>query len=363
MSNHLKEASVPQEIIDELEKLSANYDVTMHGKQGGNGYIFSATNKVLKSAVIIKFYYWGGQNSLHAEPQTLISLKSEYILQIFDAGICGKEWAYFVTPYCEEGDLDAFLTQSNSFSNLDALDKCANVLTGLAVLHGRRLLHRDLKPANIYVHKGCAIIGDFGSIAKLPVGNVTIPASKHAVVYRPPESVSTNEYGFSGDIYQCGLVLYQLLGGALPYDEIFWLNKAQKARYEKLCYPDSTLFADDCLRERIVRGRLTDFSTVNAWAPDALVKIARRACSVKPSSRFGSAADFVAKLSEARSTIHNWKWIGSDLVLPGATSYCVRKEGAKFRAFKRKESLEWRADNTVNGSDFRNLIREIESKL
>lgn len=229
MTDRLKEALVPKEISEELQKLSANYDVKTHGKQGGNGYIFAATNKVLKSEVIIKFYYWGGQNSLHAEPQTLISLKSPYILQIFDAGICGNEWAYFVTPHCEEGDLDAFLTR-NSFSNLDALDKCANLLTGLADLHGRRLLHRDLKPANIYVHNGSAIIGDFGSIAKLPDGHVAVPASKHAVVYRPPEAVSSNEYGFSGDIYQCGLVLYQLLGGALPYDEIFWLNKSQKAK-------------------------------------------------------------------------------------------------------------------------------------
>lgn len=123
------------------------------------------------------------------------------------------------------------------------------------------------------------------------------------------------------------------------------------------------MFADDCLCERIARGKLTDFNTVNAWAPDALVKIARKACSVKPGSRFGSAAEFVAKLSEARSNVHDWQWVGSDLMLPGATSYCVRKKGAEFRAFKRKGSVEWRADNTVNGSDLRELIREIELKL
>ncbi|MCK1626554.1 protein kinase [Bradyrhizobium sp. 160] len=293
-----------------------------------------------------------------------MSLQSPYVLQVLEAGYAGNEWAYFVTPHCAEGDLDNLL-QANQTSNLAALDKCSNILMGLAELHGRRLLHRDIKPENVYLHNEKAIIGDFGSIAKLPEGNDAVVASKHAVLYRPPESVVSNTYGFGGDIYQCGVVLYQLLGGALPYDEINWLNKTQKLKYQKLPYPDSTLYADDCIRERIAKGRLLDFSTINAWAPDGLVKIARRACSRDPKARFSSVAEFLARLSETRAFVHDWKRTSEDeLMVEGSTSYLIKRVGQQYRILKRKSSSEWRSDNTITGgSDLKKIVRDIEAKL
>ncbi|WP_256468182.1 protein kinase [Bradyrhizobium sp. 160] len=306
----------------------------------------------------------GRTKKLHAEPQALMSLQSPYVLQVLEAGYAGNEWAYFVTPHCAEGDLDNLL-QANQTSNLAALDKCSNILMGLAELHGRRLLHRDIKPENVYLHNEKAIIGDFGSIAKLPEGNDAVVASKHAVLYRPPESVVSNTYGFGGDIYQCGVVLYQLLGGALPYDEINWLNKTQKLKYQKLPYPDSTLYADDCIRERIAKGRLLDFSTINAWAPDGLVKIARRACSRDPKARFSSVAEFLARLSETRAFVHDWKRTSEDeLMVEGSTSYLIKRVGQQYRILKRKSSSEWRSDNTITGgSDLKKIVRDIEAKL
>ncbi|TAI61850.1 hypothetical protein CWO89_32910 [Bradyrhizobium sp. Leo170] len=180
----LEDPAAPEEINAELQNLASKYEIKVHNRQGGNGHIFSAINRILQSEVIIKFYYWGGLKKLHAEPQALMSLQSPYVLQILDAGFAGNEWAYFVTPHCAEGDLDTFL-QANRTSNLAALDKCANILMGLAELHGQRLVHRDIKPANIYLHNETAIIGDFGSIAKLPEGNDAVVGSKHAVLYLP----------------------------------------------------------------------------------------------------------------------------------------------------------------------------------
>ena len=179
-----------------------------------------------------------GDLKFHAEPRTLLNLKSPYILQVLDADVVYEEWAYFVTPYCAEGNLDKLLEQE-FLPNIAAVHLTSNILQALSV-HAERLIHRDLKPGNVYLHEQTAIIGDFGSVASLPRDETSVAASQHSVLYRPPESIKTNEYTMFGDIYQNGVILYQLLGGRLPYNEVEWLNKKQREEYNKLNYPENT---------------------------------------------------------------------------------------------------------------------------
>ena len=110
-------------------------------------------------------------------------------------------------------------------SNRTALEYSYQILSGLSCLHSERFLHRDLKPSNIYLTEGnIAVIGDFGSVKKLPDGEQSISASSHSILYRSPESINLKKYGISGDIYQVGVILYQLLGGILHYDGMAWLS-------------------------------------------------------------------------------------------------------------------------------------------
>jgi serine/threonine protein kinase len=251
--------SAPEAIKAKLKVLSRDIEFSREVTKGGNGYLYFGQNKILNTKVAVKFYYWGGDARFHAEPSALARLTGDNILPIHNAGLLDGEWAYFVTPYCRNGDLDDLLDRSD-IGNKEAIDRTCQLLSGVGVLHEHRYVHRDLKPANIYVGENSqSIIGDFGSIKHVPEGQTSIPASSHAVLYRPPESVESNAYGFEGDIYQCGLVLFQLLGGRLPYDETSWLNRTERKTYNGLPNDaDRSIYADQWAVSN---------STCNTW-PD-----------------------------------------------------------------------------------------------
>jgi serine/threonine protein kinase len=353
-------SNIPESISETLERLSDKFTIEMLDEQGANGYVFKATNNVLGSNVVIKFYYWGSEDKFHVEPKTLLQLDSPYILKVLDADVVDDEWAYFVTPFCSEGNLDKRLG-SNFISNVEAVNRASDILQGLSALHAERLIHRDLKLGNVYLHDNRAIIGDFGSVASLPKDKSSVAASQHSVLYRPPESVETNEYTAIGDIYQTGVILYQLLGGPLPYNEVEWLNKQQREQYNQLPYPENTVFADQCLMDRITRDRLLDFGGMPPWTCDRVKRIARKAAHSDPSRRYSSAAEFLAKLAESLPSVRDWHMQDGCLTLTGSTCYRIIKDNSVFRVQKRKTSPDWRNDNTLTATEnLRELILEIE---
>ncbi len=233
-SLYISSVSAPPEVKATLQNLSKNIHFTKEDTKAANGYVFFGTNRITNKPVAVKFYYWGGKIEFHAEPKQLASIESEFVLSIHDAGLIDGNWAYFQTAACTNGDLDDILEQT-SIGNIEAIDFTYQVLDGLSHLHAKRFLHRDLKPSNIYVTEyNKAVIGDFGSVKRIPEGRSEIPASSHTLLYRPPETISGNVYGVTGDIYQAGIVLYQLLGGHLPYDGMAWLSKKELLQFRAL---------------------------------------------------------------------------------------------------------------------------------
>ena len=235
---------------------------------------------------------------------------------------------------------------------------------GVGALHEQRYLHRDLKPANIYVgDDNRAIIGDFGSIKQLPEGLDTIPSSSHAVLYRPPESVETNLYGFLGDIYQCGIVLYQLLGGHLPYDEVSWLSKSERKHYNQLDKDvDKSIYADQCVKTKIRNGKILDLASLPPWVPDNLRRTIRKATNLNPEKRFPSASAFHVHLNNLQATIPDWLVEEGFPTLRASTSYRVCESAQDIVVLKRKGAGQWRKDNSIDASTFQEAIEQVNDK-
>jgi hypothetical protein len=128
-----------------------------------------------------------------------------------------------------------------------------------------------------------------------------------------------------------------------------------------MSYPDNTIFADDCLKALIAKGRLLVPSTVDCWAARELVSAFKKATKTNPANRFASAAEFLAKLAGSRPHISDWS-LGLDkkLILVGSTQYRVCTE--TLQVHKRRASAEWRIDNSCSGSDLAEIIRTIESR-
>jgi eukaryotic-like serine/threonine-protein kinase len=363
MSLFLDGVNACDEIKAQLKLLAKDINFTRESNKGNNGHLFFGNNRILNREVAVKFYYWGGQRKYHAEPHILAGMRSANILVVHNAGLIDGKWAYFVTPYCTNGDMDDLLSQTQ-VGNLTAIDLTCGLLSGLGELHQNRFLHRDLKPANIYIDDNKrAIIGDFGSIRFLPEGEDNIPASGHAILYRPPEAVQNNIYGVSGDLYQVGIVLYQLLGGRLPYDEIYWLSAKEKLHYDTLLSDaDRSIYSDDCLKKKILKGNVLDMSSLPPWVPDNLKKVIRKATHLDPLKRFASASAFHIHLNNLRATIPNWSIIEGIPTLVGKASYRVLYKNDKVVVQKSKDGNIWRADNSFANSSFENAIGVINLK-
>lgn len=355
--------SAPVEIKNQLKILSKDIKLTREITKGGNGYLFFGENRILNTGIAVKFYYWGSDKKYHAEPNILAAIESPHVLSVHNAGLLNGEWAYFVTPYCVNGDLDDLIDKTE-LGNLQAINLTCQLLTGIGALHQRRFLHRDLKPANIYLGDQLqSIIGDFGSIKHLPEASTAIPASSHAVLYRPPESIKTNSYGFTGDLYQAGLVLYQLLGGNLPYDEFYWLSKPERRTYDELSTDaDKSIYSDQCLKTKILKGKIIDLSSLPPWVSEKLKRTIRKATHIEPSKRFQTASSFHVQLNNIRAETLDWGIEDGIPMLKGKTSFRIVSEDGNIFVQKNKKGSQWRRDNSFTGNSLSELVSEV-SKL
>ena len=365
MSINIETLSIPSSIKNKLYELSTNISFDKQIQKGSNGYLFFGINKITKKRVAIKFYIWSGDPIYHAEPKNLSTLNSKNVIPILDVAIVDSRYAYFMTPFFNNGDLDDILNRG-TISNLRAINFIRDILSGLSHLHAIRLLHRDLKPQNIFVSDSDhAVIGDFGSVKYLPEGKEFIPGSDHSLIYRPPESVTSNSYSFAGDIYQVGIVLFQLLGGSLPYEETAWLNSQQLNKYLKFSDDiDKQVYASTIIKNRIVRGRIIDINSLPPWVCVELKKTVLKACNLQPHIRYKSCSGFLARISSIRANILDWRIEDGNPTLYSKTNYrIVTNLETKRLNVQKSRTGDWKNDNSFSGSSIQNLVDQIEKRI
>lgn len=304
----LGDLDLPDAVARAVGDLERDIDVQRYSSKGSNGYLFFGHHRILGSQVAIKFYYWEGGR--HDEPRLLAQIDHDNVMPVHSAHFVDDEWAMFQTPYYPRGDLEQVVASGN-LSLHQAIEHVVEVLCGLSELHSAGLLHRDLKPANIFVdEEGRAQIGDFGSVRAIPEGSDEVVGSGHSALYRPPESFRDDTYSKLGDVYQCGIVLFQLVGGSLPYEDTHWLDKEGKKCWDAA--GDDAFAKSKCVDdsiERLARRRkLLDRATLPPTVPPAMVRALRKATHPAPEARFRSSAHFLSELSNIRAKTLDWLW-------------------------------------------------------
>jgi 5'-AMP-activated protein kinase catalytic alpha subunit len=94
------------------------------------------------------------------------------------------------------------------------------LISGVEYMHKMGIVHRDLKPANILLdeHNNVKII-DFG-LGNLYDSSEKLNTSCGSPCYAAPELISGEEYNpLKVDIWSCGIVLYYMVAGYLPFNE------------------------------------------------------------------------------------------------------------------------------------------------
>ncbi|KAI7883666.1 Pkinase-domain-containing protein [Lichtheimia hyalospora FSU 10163] len=128
---------------------------------------------------------------------------------------------YFVMEYVEGGELFQILSEHGRLSEPNARHLFRQLTTALAWCHAHHICHRDLKPENILLDKDHKTlkIADFG-MATIQSPDELLNTSCGSPHYASPEIVRGKKYhGPATDVWSCGVILYAMLTGHLPFDD------------------------------------------------------------------------------------------------------------------------------------------------
>ncbi|NLZ31207.1 MAG: serine/threonine protein kinase [Methanomicrobiales archaeon] len=92
-----------------------------------------------------------------------------------------------------------------------------NICEGLKYAHARGILHRDLKPQNIMLRDGVPKISDWGLSKVMAQSRTTTISGGFTTYYAAPEQITNRTKGPRTDIWQLGVILYELVTGRLPF--------------------------------------------------------------------------------------------------------------------------------------------------
>ena len=143
--------------------------------------------------------------------------ESRFVIELYDCDILN--WRGKPQP-CIEMELgECSLRQRLPMSVERACRVMFDVAEALAFAHKRGILHRDIKPENIIFVNGIPKLTDFG-LAKLKTSRYSRTPKGGTVWYSAPEQFSSSFGGVGEhtDVYQLGVVFYEVLTGELPYD-------------------------------------------------------------------------------------------------------------------------------------------------
>lgn len=127
---------------------------------------------------------------------------------------------YLVLEYIEGGELFDYLIQKGRLEEREAVNYFRQIIYGVDYCHKFNICHRDLKPENLLLDKHRNIkIADFG-MAALETPEKLLETSCGSPHYASPEIVAGKTYhGGPSDIWSCGIILFALLTGHLPFDD------------------------------------------------------------------------------------------------------------------------------------------------
>jgi eukaryotic-like serine/threonine-protein kinase len=221
------------------------------------------------------------QDRFRAERQILASLSHPNIARLVDGGVTDDGQPYLVLEYVDGQPIDRYCTE-RKLSLRERLELFLVVAEATQYAHRNLIVHRDLKPSNVLVTSdGEVKLLDFG-VAKLlepGAGGADAPATRTGPrwmtpEYAAPEQLRAEPATIVTDVYQLGVVLYELLTGRVPFGAPAGVRSLEAAVLHDEPTPPSSVAERPALRAAL-RGDL-----------DAIVLEALRK---EPARRYASA--------------------------------------------------------------------------
>ena len=226
-------AAVPiSELLGDGVLVAQRYRVGRLLGAGGMGVVFEAEDLLLGGRVAVKFLLrerHGDPDALARfvrEAQALLRIASEHVVRVLDVGNLRDGAPFIVMERLVGEDLATRLATRGPVPVAEAVALVLQACAAVASAHARGIIHRDLKPANLFVARGqdgaaALKVLDFG-VARLRTADTASSTQALAILgsihYMAPEQMLNDpELDGRADIWSLGVILYELLTGALPF--------------------------------------------------------------------------------------------------------------------------------------------------
>jgi len=275
-----------------------------------------------------------------SERQALALMDHPAIAKVFDAGATAEGRPYFAMEYVPGTPITEYCDRYR-LSTRERLELFIPVCEGVQHAHQKAVIHRDLKPSNILItlQDGKAVpkIIDFG-VAKAvgqPLTDKTM-FTQIGVLVGTPEYMSPEQTELTGhnvdtrtDVYSLGLILYELLVGALPFDGRA-LRRAgfeeilRQIREEEPVRPSTKVRTLGDASAACARNRKTEPGVLARQLEGDLDVIVLKAVEKDRTRRYGSPSDLAAEIA---------RYLQDEPVLatPPSVAYRARKFARRHR--------------------------------
>lgn len=205
--------------------LAGRYDVLEVVGSGASAVTWRGHDRRLERQVAIKILRRDGEQDdayvqrFEREARTSASVSNGHVVDIYDVGQ-EDGWLYLVMQFVDGEDLKHLIARRGPLPLGEAREIARQILDGLAAIHRAGILHRDIKPQNVLVDRnGLVRVTDFGIAQSVADPGLTMAGvAVGTAAYMAPEQAQAGQLGEATDIYAVGVVLYEMLTGALPFD-------------------------------------------------------------------------------------------------------------------------------------------------
>src|SRR2546430_5020709 len=321
-----------------LTKIGKYEVIEIIGK-GGMGVVYKAMDNLIERLVAIKMMTGGFAENpdllkrFYREAKSTGMLQHPNIVIVYELGD-HEGSPYLVMEYLEGEPLDKIIAARRDVSMVEKLGYMIQCCSGLGYAHQRGIVHRDIKPANLMVLKdgNCKLV-DFG-IARIGDNSMTRTGQVVGTIsYMSPEQINAQVVDGRADIFSCGVMLYELLTGVVPFDGKDTASTLLKIIHEPP--PPLKNFLDNY--------------------PADLEDVIKRALAKDREDRYATADDFAFDLSRVQEQLT--RLMVSDYVERAKTSI------AKADLAKAKEILQLILKVDTQHAVAKELLQEVQQRL
>nr|AFP95930.1 protein kinase AMP-activated alpha-catalytic subunit-like protein [Crassostrea gigas] len=158
-------------------------------------------------------------SKIKREIQNLKLFRHPHIIKLYQV-ISTPTDIFMVMEYVSGGELFDYIVKHGKLKEPEARRFFQQIISGVDYCHRHMVVHRDLKPENLLLDSSLNVkIADFGLSNMMHDGEF-LRTSCGSPNYAAPEVISGKLYaGPEVDIWSCGVILYALLCGTLPFDD------------------------------------------------------------------------------------------------------------------------------------------------